>query len=60
MTRHLADQRKPSTGTRLREFLRLARPSGQVWQSLWRQPVPVPASNRRTVEFLRIARGRQV
>ena len=60
MTRHLADKRKPSTGARLRAFLRLARPEGQIWHSLWRQPVPVPASNRRTVEFLRIARGRQV
>lgn len=60
MTRHLADKRKSSTGARLREFLRLARPDGQVWQQLWRQPVPVPVSNRRTVEFLRIARGRQV
>lgn len=60
MTRHLADKRKPSTGARLRAFLRLARPEGQIWQTVWRQPVPVPASNRRTVEFLRIARGRQV
>lgn len=60
MTKHLADQRKPSTGARLREFLRLARPQGQIWQQLWRQPVPVPVRNRRAVEFARIERGRQV
>lgn len=60
MSRHLADKRTASTGARLREFLRIARGQGQVWQSLWRQPVPVPVSNRRAVEFARIARGRQV
>ena len=60
MSRHLADKRTASTGARLREFLRIGRAQGQVWQSLWRQPVPVPASNRRAVEFARIARGRQV
>ncbi len=37
MTKHLADKRKPSTGARLRAFLRLARPEGQIWHSLWRQ-----------------------
>lgn len=60
MTRHLADKRKPSDGGRLRQFLRLARDSSRMWQGLWRQPVAVPVSNRRTVEYLRIDRGRQV
>ncbi|MBL8562604.1 MAG: hypothetical protein JNN06_10015 [Gemmobacter sp.] len=60
MTRHLADRRKPSTGARLKAFLHLARSEGQIWQAIWRQPVPVPVRNRRMVEFLRIARGRQV
>lgn len=60
MSKHLADQRKASTGARLREFLRIARQQGQGLQALWRRPVPVPAANRRAVEFARIARGRQV
>lgn len=60
MTRHLADKRKPSDGGRLRQFLRLARDGSRMWQGLWRQPVAVPAGNRRVVEYLRIDRGRQV
>lgn len=60
MSKHLADHRKPSTGARLRAFLHIARQQGQGLQTLWRQPVPVPATNRRAVEFARIARGRQV
>ena len=60
MTRHLADKRNPSDGGRLRQFLRLARDGNRMWQDLWRKPAPVPASNRRVVEYLRIGRGRQV
>lgn len=59
MSKHLADKRKPSTGGRVKQFLRLARESGRIWETLWRQPVAVPQGNRRTQEFLRIDRGRR-
>ncbi|WP_151718342.1 hypothetical protein [Gemmobacter serpentinus] len=58
MGKHLADKRKPSTGARVKQFMRLARESGRIWQGLWRQPAAVPVDDqRRTQEFLRIARG---
>jgi hypothetical protein len=60
MARHPTDHRTPPQGGRIRHFLRLARDGGAAWQALWRRPVPVPATNRRTVEFLRIDRGREV
>lgn len=61
MTKHLADKRSPATGTRVAQFLRIAREGNErLWQDLRRRPVPVPADNRRAAEFLRIDRGRQV
>lgn len=60
MARHPTDHRAPSQGARLRHFLRLAREGSLVWQTLWRRPVPVPVTNRRAVEFLRIEKGREV
>jgi hypothetical protein len=59
MSRHLADKRKPSDGGRMKHFLRLARDGGTVWRSLWQRPAP-GATNRRVVEYVRIARGRSV
>lgn len=53
MTRHLADHRSPSQGGRLRHFLRIAREG----RGPWHRP-ETPASNRRVIEFCRIARGR--
>ncbi|MFD1809872.1 hypothetical protein ACFSHQ_22945 [Gemmobacter lanyuensis] len=45
----------------MKQFLRIAHDGGSsIWMKLLRQPVRVPASNRRAVEFLRIERGRQV
>lgn len=55
MTRHIADTRSPSTGGRLRAFLRLSRRLRDGWH---RHEDVNP--NRRLVEFLRIARGRVV
>jgi hypothetical protein len=57
--KHLADHRKPSTGTRLREFLRLAHDRSQsAWSIAWRKPARPGQTNRRAVEFARIERGR--
>ncbi|MBT9245831.1 hypothetical protein KM031_10720 [Gemmobacter fulvus] len=61
MSRHLADKRAPSNGGRVKQFLRIAHQNAQdLWQDSRRRPVPVAVNNRRMVEFLRIARGRQV
>lgn len=61
MSRHLADKPRIDRGTRLREFLRIARQGGDpLWQKLATRPVPRPQGNRRMAEFLRIARGRTV
>lgn len=60
MARHPTDHRTPPQGGRMRHFLRLARQGADVWQTLWRRPVPVPATNRRVVEFVRIGKGREV
>lgn len=60
MARHLADHRSASQGGRLKHFLRIAREgSERLWQTLARQPHTRGDSNRRVVEFARIARGRQ-
>ncbi|QYZ69643.1 hypothetical protein [Neotabrizicola shimadae] len=59
MSRHLADHRSPPRGTRAKEFLRIEREElGRLWQQLFRRPVPVPVTGRRTAEFCRIDRGR--
>jgi hypothetical protein len=55
--KHLADHRKPTTGTRLREFFRLARDRGEgTWKTVWRRQNPAPTS-RRVIEYARIERG---
>jgi hypothetical protein len=53
MSKHLADRRKPSTGGRLKHFLRLAKAPRESWHR------PHTASGQsRLTQFLRIARGR--
>jgi hypothetical protein len=53
MSRHLADHRKATTGSRTREFLRLARPPRETWH----RPRAGAGASRLT-QFLRIERGR--
>ena len=53
MTRHLADHQAPSTGGRLKHFLRLARAPRGIWHRS-----QGAGSQTRIVQFLRIARGR--
>jgi hypothetical protein len=60
MSRHPADHRAPSDGSRAKHFLRLARGADTVWRSLWKRPRAEPPEGRRVAEFVRIARGRQV
>lgn len=62
MSKHLADHREPSNGGRVEHFMRIARggAAGAVWRGLWQRPVARDDSNRRVVEYLRIARGRMV
>lgn len=53
MTKHLADKRAPSTGSRVKQFLRLSRTPRETWHR------PHTASGTsRLVHYLRIARGR--
>ena len=59
--KHLADHRSGSTVARVAQFLRLARADNdKSWAQVWQKPVQQPANNRRVVEFIRIARGREV
>lgn len=62
MSKHLADHREPSNGGRIENFMRIARAAtaGSVWRGLWQRPVAREESNRRVVEYVRIARGRTV
>ena len=53
MSRHLADHQAPTTGGRLKHFLRLARTPRRVWHKSQNT-----GSQARVVQFLRIARGR--
>jgi hypothetical protein len=53
MSRHLADHRKTTTGSRTRAFMRLARAPREFWH----RP-RVEAGGSRIKQFLRIARGR--
>ena len=55
MTKHLADHRKPSSGTRVKQFLRLARSPRETWKV-----AREGSGSARVVQFLRIARGRTV
>ncbi len=61
MTKHIADHRAAPKVGRMTHYLRIARATmpGLGWMALHRKPVPVLASNRRTVEFARIERGRE-
>jgi hypothetical protein len=55
MARHVIDKRTLSQGGRVRNFLRLARQERGLWHRS-----EAPGTNRRLVEFLRIARGHTV
>ena len=55
MARHVIDKRTLSQGGRVRNFLRLARQKRGLWHRS-----EAPGTNRRLVEFLRIARGHTV
>lgn len=60
MARHLADHRSASQGGRVKHFLRIAREgSTDLWLRLARQPQMRSETNRRAVEYARIARGRE-
>jgi hypothetical protein len=54
MSKHLADHRKPTTGARVKHFLRLARTARETWH----RPRGA-AGTARLVQFLRIERGRE-
>ena len=53
MSKHLADKRSPSTGARVKQFLRLARSPRETWHRPRGEAGP-----SRLVQFLRIDRGR--
>lgn len=53
MSKHLADKRSPSTGARVKQFLRLARTPRETWHRPRGEAGP-----SRLVQFLRIERGR--
>lgn len=53
MSRHLADHRKATTGSRIKHFLRLARTPRETWH----RPRD-GAGTSRLKQFLRIERGR--
>lgn len=53
MTKHLADKRATSTGSRVQQFLRLARTPRETWH----RPRGSSGASR-LVQFLRIERGR--
>lgn len=55
MSKHLADHQRPTSGGRVKHFLRLAR----VARETWHRPHATPG-HARLVQFLRIARGRTV
>lgn len=59
MTKHLADHRTASTGTRFAQFLRIARQNGTaLWQGIWQRPFSRGVTNRRAVEYVRIEKKR--
>lgn len=55
MSRHLADHRTQSTGSRVKHFLRLARTPRETWA----RPRGKAGASR-LIQFLRIERGRTV
>ena len=52
MSKHLADHRKGSTGSRVKHFLRLAKTARETWHRPRGE-----AGKSRLVQFLRIERG---
>lgn len=59
MTKHLADHRTAATGTRVAQFLRIARQNGEaMWHGIWQRPFTRGATNRRAVEYVRIEKKR--
>ncbi len=52
MGRHITDKRKPSTGGRVKHFLRLARTPRETWH----RPETAAGASR-LLHFLRISRG---
>ncbi len=54
MSRHLADHQTPTTGGRLKHFLRLAKAPRDTWHR-----ARDGAGQVRLAQFLRIARGRR-
>lgn len=58
--KHLADHDHKPSAARVKNYLRIARDhSENLWRGLW-QRLARSEGNRRVVEFVRIARGRQV
>ena len=55
MSKHLADHQRPTSGGRVKHFLRLARAERAGWHRAHAAP-----GTARLVQFLRIARGRTV
>ena len=59
--KHLADHPHKRSEARAQNFLRIARDrSESLWRGLWQRPATRSDTNRRVVEFVRIARGREV
>ncbi|WP_201743995.1 hypothetical protein [Paragemmobacter ruber] len=53
MSKHVADKRSPSTGSRVKQFMRLSRTPRETWH----RPRGA-AGGQRLLQFLRIERGR--
>ncbi len=61
MTKHLTDHQRASNGGRMQHFLRIDRDrSDAAWSKARQRPLTRADDNRRLVEFVRIAQGRQV
>lgn len=61
MTKHLADHPRESNGGRMQHFLRIARDRTEAaWAKARQRPESPDDDNRRVLEYVRIARGRQV
>jgi ribosomal protein L18E len=59
--KHLADHDHKPSAARVKNYLRIARDhSENLWRGLWQRPLARSEGNRRVVEFVRIARGREV
>ena len=58
MTKHLADHRTPSDGSRVKNFARIeSKRDETVWNLARQQPRDRSAENKRLAEFTRIERG---